>query len=412
MNTTFKINITWINTSLSTGLRVIEIPFIISFISRSITPSQDISLFGIILSIIVAASGFLLSLATPTSCGESPQNTKKVSSYALAMAYLASCLLILVFLLPAQNILSYYHLAFISLAILIDLLIVGIRRVYQGALIHIEKSWVILFSSMARVAFTILICIGLRSPFSYFWSALIILIVAAFIDTFFNVFIYWLYTRKSNIAYNRTAYTSIRNYLLLSVPSLVYTTQNYLIIVIVSVVHDTLLISNWIILYSFISIFLGIYVDIENITTKFKLGFKEIYQILTLPLLLGIAIFGLFMVFKPGRDLYFIDFQGISSMESIDAIQGIQWVVASLAIIFLLKQFFKGILISRGESLALSISGYLNILGLSAAGVGLYFFHPPYLMHTASYVLLAGIVFEFFFILLSYLKTLRPMPSY
>ena len=53
----FKI---WLSTAFSSGLRVIEVPFIIYFLTRSLieNPGILISNFGVFVSILVGSTGF------------------------------------------------------------------------------------------------------------------------------------------------------------------------------------------------------------------------------------------------------------------------------------------------------------------------------------------------------------------
>lgn len=385
----YQINVSWINTSISTGFRVIEIPFIINFLTRSSNATENISLFGVLLSVIVASTGITLSLATPTSLGENPGKLKFVLFNVLAISSVFSIILLLV--LYGINSASFapVNLLAVVVSIISAIVVVSIRRLYQGCLIYEKKSWVILFSSILRICTTVGLCIFLPATYSTVFFALAILISGASIDTLSTCVLYKIH-RDSTRDFIATEYRKLSAYLQISSHSIIYTVQNYIIIFGLNIIFRGAVISDWIVLYSFLSIFLGIFVDIENISATFHIKPKNAYKILLFPGIISIALFYLLNINPWGIEKYFAAFQGVEDFAPF-----VQTRILLITIIaaFLFKQYLKGVLIYQKKITSIKALSYLNVLGLSVSGLLLWFF-PQSLLITGSLMYLASVLFE------------------
>ncbi len=390
------INISWFNTAFSSGFRVIEIPFILYYLSFSSDADKDTSTFGIILSVIVASTGICLALATPTSLGENPIKLIHTSFYTVCISTFSAILLSFILFYRYNIVLHIPAYIFIFVFLLLAIFLVAVRRIYQGGLIYQERSWGILFSSFVRVVVTILLCVLLPKRISSVFIAMSILLLGALIDTVSNIVIFIF--NKQNKPTISSEYSNTVKYLHIAMPTIVYSIQNYIVIYIISILFEGKSISDWVVLYSFISIFLGIFMDIENITANYKIPIKKFYQVLSIPFLIGLTIYYGFYITQWGKNLYFNIFQGINNLN---VFMDTRIVILFIISIFLLKQFFKGVLFYSSKTTSFSLSSIFNLLGLVLSGIVLFFIPNKSLLFTASSIYLFGLLFETMLLLFS-----------
>ncbi len=397
----FKINISWISTALSHISRGIEVPFILYFLSVGMDGSANISRFGILCSIVIGVSGLLLPLATPTACGEKPRRMIRTVAISSMISYSVSVLLMLIIVPLYSELFVGYNMLALSGMILFITLCTAVRRIYQGSLLYVHSSWAILISSTIRVLITITLCIMLPSALSNLMAGMYLLIIGSVIDTLLNIILYEVYRWHKNISYKKTDFVSVKNYIIFSFPVIIFTIKNYCIIAMLTVIFVNPALANWIILYSFLNLFSGLYFDIDNITARYIIAVTRWYRIVLFPMLMGGLIFFFLFLWDKGRQLYFVVFQGATA---VDTIVTLQYLIVAIIILFLFKQFLKGVLIHANNIGAVSKSAYANVLGLVVAGTVLYFVHSASEISSAIIMYFMGLCFEGSYILYMIVK--------
>ncbi|MEM9424439.1 MAG: hypothetical protein AAF975_06605, partial [Spirochaetota bacterium] len=114
------------------------------------------------------------------------------------------------------------------------------------------------------------------------------------------------------------------------------------------------------IVYSFISIFTGIYLDIENIVVRFQMLWKDMI-FLIFPLLSGVGLSYYLLFNRHGSALYFIDFQGLSDFNAMITLR---YYLLALIVLFLLKTAAKGMALWQGQTALVHYSAWLGLAAM------------------------------------------------
>lgn len=395
---TLDVNTSWLHSALSSGLQVIEIPFVISFVSKSVDPVANISVFGMALSCLVLASGFLLSLATVTARDGNRQDVWNIFLYALASAIILYFISLIILFKGVATLFAIQGMGSMAMYSIISLLVVAVRRLLQGYFILIKKTKILFYSSVIRVVATGTASVFLPAMIASARSGILLLTLGAVIQVLICCIVYGKYKNCYTSIYENKTVFSIKKYTMLSMASLVYLGQNYLILYILTFLHTTEYVAPWVVIYGFISIFMAIFWDIENITLKYALAIKDFARLLTMPTLIAMGIFfGLFQ-WDQGKKVYFAYFQGINLRYIPDSsfYGGVIFVIICL---FLSKQFLKGIVMIAGRYYGVMIGAIANIFGiiLGSFALGKFFAFleiSPTIAYAGAVLCLMGIVAE------------------
>ncbi|MEM9424341.1 MAG: hypothetical protein AAF975_06110, partial [Spirochaetota bacterium] len=106
--------------------------------------------------------------------------------------------------------------------------LIAVRRVYQGALIHIDQSWAIIAASFLRIATTIPLALFLPHRLAGIETAMYILLLGAVIDTIFNICAYHICSKRKNHAH--TYPFTLKEYIPISLAASANLINNYWII--------------------------------------------------------------------------------------------------------------------------------------------------------------------------------------
>lgn len=357
-----KANLSWFNTAMSSGIRVIEIPIIIYFInSEKKAFDNELDIFGILLSIIVASSGFLLPLATPASQGCLLKKSYYLVAFSMCCAFIFSSILLFIIVTYGYLQLTSQDLVVILILIAIANIAVGLRRWTQGVLIFNEVTEGALLASLFRIVFTFVFCTFLPKEDGTFIVALIIIVFASVVDTV--TCLAYSKLRKTRTGQIETKATmKIFDFLSISLPSLLYTTQNFIIIFILSLMGFTS-VEAWVIIFSYLSIYLGIYLDIESIFIRYSLNVKNSLLAVVVPLLSALSILACTLFYQKGKNSYFIDFQGLNNADIILTPLATGFIII-IVMLFLYKQALKGTVLRKGNEKVVGKSAMVSLLSI------------------------------------------------
>ncbi len=259
----FKI---WLSTAFSSGLRVIEFPFIIYFLTRSLieNPGILISDFGVSVSILVGSTSFLLGLSTPVVLGV----RYKIIIFYTLISILISFLFLLFGFLIAFSI-SSLIIDDVSISLLLLILFsqinIAARRIKHGDLIRRKVPVNMAYSAFVRVTVTALLCLMIPARYVSIETAFSILLLGAVIDT---ILVYLLPEKASSIL-NKSLDSKIKEawkiFLSSGISSSLYLLQGFVVIVALLSLGMEHRLEGWIIVFSFISIYTSLVIDNENI---------------------------------------------------------------------------------------------------------------------------------------------------
>ncbi len=383
------ISFAWICTALATGLRFAEIPFILQYLAHAPRSEQDISVFGVVLSIIVAASGFVLGLASITTKGKTySQGLKESWGLCLASVLLGFALLG-VTAIVGNSIFSANEIAMAACSIFLAIIAIFFRRLAQGMLIANDQSKHMTGASAIRLASIIVMAYLFPKEWSSAITALVMICIASWVDTAICMlsvlYLHKRFKRSEHISYSK------RDYFRIVFSSLVFTIQNYITVLAVGLIYHRGDISLLVILIAYLNIVNGLSIDIENIVIRYYRKGLDLLRIAITPILVCAFLVSATLFLPIGREWYFEVFQ---KTKNIEAILGIRWFCVFLIILFIGKQLLKGLRLQESRYRQVQYSGCAYLLGFSAAVAILFLYTPSNYLVAGCVFLSTGLLFE------------------
>ena len=332
----FKI---WLSTAFSSGLRVIEFPFIIYFLTRSLieNPGILISDFGVFVSILVGSTGFLLGLSTPVVLGV---RYKIIIFYTLISILISFLLLLFGFLIVFS--ISSLTVNDVSISLLLLMLFsqisIAARRIKHGDLIRRKVPINMAYSAFVRVTVTAFLCLIIPARYVSIETAFSILLLGAIIDT---ILVYLLPEKASSIL-NKSSNSKIKKawkiFLSSGISSSLYLLQGFVVIVALLSLGMEHRLEGWIIVFSFISIYTSLVIDNENIIASSAQDFNT-YLGINIGIIVLLLMSLVWVSLEYGSQFYFVNLQGMDPLEFSNSLVYLAIIVAAISV---LKQSIKG----------------------------------------------------------------------
>ena len=368
-----SVNLAWFYTAFSMAFRVIEIPFVIYFITQSVQYQNQLSIFGWVLSCLMLGSGVLTALTTITVQGNSNRNIAKLGCIAFIIAFIVYMCVYLLLKNTSQILMLYGDIWKIHILSLCGLLFVAIRRVLVGKLLSQSHTHIILVSSFVRIGVSILLSVFLSVTLSNALYGFAILVFGAFVEVCI-LLVYFMYSNHIHTKNLKSSHdTSIFNYLKFSSAHIIYMCQGYVILWFLSIYTPSAPVALWVVIFSFISLFTGVFTEIANIVLRYQIRPKNSVILFMFPLVLCQLMVYIFLYTNWGNSLYFVTFQNIADAD-IPILHSLRISIVIVVCIFLIKEICKGFCLIHKKYSVIMTNSILNISGLFIISTGILLF--------------------------------------